>query len=950
GLVVKDALNQSSHSENTRLKEIFLATFGVCFLGTPHRGSKSASIGKIAYQASVAITKRPNIQLLQALERNSGTLDSIADRFGQTLLKGQMQISSFREEMETRRFLICSTIVVDSDSAKIGDRREEVGSIPANHRNMAKFAAATDAGFKRVSSQLRRWVERIKMAKNAFMEHDRHDCLTSLNNEETRQRIQDVSISHRQTFHWLFDREVVKFRGWLESSVDDISRIFWIQGKPGSGKSTLMKYALHEERTKKILATDDSQWTLVGFFFHDRGSGVQKSLSGMLQEILYQILHQIKGLIPFVQPHYAKLARGQQTRSPTWDVDTLRSALLAITKQNEVGACICLFLDALDEHDGDNDQLATLLYDLVSGVEKGKVKIKICLASRSWNIFDLRFGHCPGFAIHNYTQNDIRNYTMSRLGNSLGLARLDVSPEKFESIASQVTGKASGVFIWVKLVVDELVKGIRDGTPLSVLEDELSKIPQELKDLYLRTMSKIEPTYVEECYTLLQIALCSLSPLTPGVIIKCTSYSLRGFPDELASQQEMIRWLKSRSGGLLEIVSRDSPGQGQGTANDSVRVVQFIHQTAKEFVRDYKHDLGLRWGSDDSKPRLSGYVRLLQCAVVYENDWARVFGGDMLFVYANLVEKVSPEEAADVSSILREMASRNNWETLLQMISNSQGYYASRIANRLLEADRSSRVELMCCLAIAAGLRNCVRTMLKGISDFPMDPCLLHIAATGEQIVPNQDRAGMVKTLLDAGHPVDMAAAPLDILPPSHRLHPSFYARAAYTTLAILLRSRGLNSITEESRLSIAKVLLEHGANPNEAIFREGDQMSMNCLQHCARFEGADMARLFLQHGADLSTPHPGSGLTPRMFATLRGNRSVLEAFSGPNIYKMSTIQSPPPPNAATAIPAFSTSAREAFEDFLKDSASRYRISKEKRINIISWIKNDFRESKTQND
>ncbi|KAI9766128.1 MAG: hypothetical protein M1839_005023 [Geoglossum umbratile] len=64
----------------------------------------------------------------------------------------------------------------------------------------------------------------------------------------------------------------------------------------------------------------------------------------------------------------------------------------------------------------------------------------------------------------------------------------------------------------------------------------------------------------------------------------------------------------------------------------------------------------------------------------------------------------------------------------------------------------------------------------------------------------------------------------------------------------------------------------------------------------------------------------------------------------------MSTIQSPPPPNAATAIPAFSTSAREAFEDFLKDSASRYRISKEKRINIISWIKDDFREPKTQNN
>ena len=69
--------------------------------------------------------------------------------------------------METRKFVIFSTIVVDANSAKIGDRREEVGSIPANHRNMTKFAFATDIGFKRVSAQLRRWVERIKKAKKS---------------------------------------------------------------------------------------------------------------------------------------------------------------------------------------------------------------------------------------------------------------------------------------------------------------------------------------------------------------------------------------------------------------------------------------------------------------------------------------------------------------------------------------------------------------------------------------------------------------------------------------------------------------------------------------------------------------------------------------------------------------------------------------------------------------
>ena len=52
----------------------------------------------------------------------------------------------------------------------------------------------------------------------------------------------------------------------------------------------------------------------------------------------------------------------------------------------------------------------------------------------------------------------------------------------------------------------------------------------------------------------------------------------------------------------------------------------------------------------------------------------------------------------------------------------------------------------------------------------------------------------------------------------------------------------------------------------------------------------------------------------------------------------MVTIQPPPAPDAAAAIAAFSTSARQAFEDFLDSQSSRYWITKQKRANIIFWI------------
>ncbi|KAL8678394.1 MAG: hypothetical protein Q9186_005236 [Xanthomendoza sp. 1 TL-2023] len=81
GIIVKAALNRSSATQGTWLKDIAPATFGVCFLGTPHRGSKSASLGKIAYEIANIATRRPNIRLLQGLERNSETLEQVGDTF-----------------------------------------------------------------------------------------------------------------------------------------------------------------------------------------------------------------------------------------------------------------------------------------------------------------------------------------------------------------------------------------------------------------------------------------------------------------------------------------------------------------------------------------------------------------------------------------------------------------------------------------------------------------------------------------------------------------------------------------------------------------------------------------------------------------------------------------------------------------------------------------------------
>jgi len=80
--------------------------------------------------------------------------------------------------------------------------------------------------------------------------------LNTLNYSSMRSRHARIVEAHARTFDWIFvppdevpkDRKlpVVKFVRWLRQS----DSIYWISGKAGSGKSTLMKYLSNHQNTR----------------------------------------------------------------------------------------------------------------------------------------------------------------------------------------------------------------------------------------------------------------------------------------------------------------------------------------------------------------------------------------------------------------------------------------------------------------------------------------------------------------------------------------------------------------------------------------------------------------------------------------------------------------------------------------------------------------------------
>ncbi|KEF62393.1 uncharacterized protein A1O9_00365 [Exophiala aquamarina CBS 119918] len=81
-------------------------------------------------------------------------------------------------------------------------------------------------------------------------------------------------------------------------------------------------------------------------------------------------------------------------------------------------------------------------------------------------------------------------------------------PDKY--IARNHSQKADGVFLWVRLVVRELLKRVRDGESASELLDQLHAIPPDLDNCFMRMMETIEPRYRQAASTMLQIAFCRM--------------------------------------------------------------------------------------------------------------------------------------------------------------------------------------------------------------------------------------------------------------------------------------------------------------------------------------------------------------------------------------------------------------------------------------------------------
>ncbi|EHK42170.1 hypothetical protein TRIATDRAFT_146839, partial [Trichoderma atroviride IMI 206040] len=393
-------------------------------------------------------------------------------------------------------------------------------------------------------------------------------------------RYEQIPEAHKRTFEWIFDpRRWDNFTNWLRGS----GSLYWITGKPGSGKSTLMKLLFNDARTRGHLKQWISGLPLVtaGFFFWNSGTAMQMSRLGLLQTLLYQVLKERPALIPQVFPDRWRLYNLFGGDLHPWDWHELSRAIKVLVLDDSLR--FLLFIDGLDEFDGKISDLIDILTNVAMSLN-----VKICVASRPWLAFEEAFRDRPGLRLEELTSSDIRHFVTAKLKNNGRFVELEQQYQQSAlSLISEITEKASGVFLWVHLVVASLLQGLRDGAWISELQKKVLELPTDLEQLFKKILDNFEPSYFEQTSRIFQVTRAAAEPLS----LLNLAFAERGVLEALVAEvtplptdemyyntETMRRRLVSRCQGLLEVSPIDSK------LHLPYAKVQYLHRTVKDFM------------------------------------------------------------------------------------------------------------------------------------------------------------------------------------------------------------------------------------------------------------------------------------------------------------------------------------------------------------------------------
>ncbi|CZR69344.1 uncharacterized protein PAC_19244 [Phialocephala subalpina] len=581
GLLVKEALVESKkHGPDSPKIDVYKSTQGVVFFGTPHKGSNDAKWGLLLRSIASAAFDT-NDKIIRTLEPDSELLDKLARDFQDIADEGKLKVCSLLESAGKTGLPIFNSKVVPDSSASFGSRKfEHQDYIEKNHMNMCRFVGKEDGGYSRFRDGLEFCVE--TQGGVLTEENTRQGLLRSLNYGEMLAREAQLVDANVNTLDWVWSLTTSpsSFSQWLSNGTG----IFWIQGKPGSGKSTLMNYLKQHRRTRKFLTGAHCRHSIIIRFFFDfrARSGISNSFEGLLRSFLTQLTLEI----PELSAHVAEfghdpiaMLQPKTQQEFFWSTNNLRQALLSALRQCSTN--ILILIDGVDELEGTGRNMLDMVefFQALASLDNVERRVKICIASRPHPLIVAAFNSSCGFKLQHQNDNGIKSYIHLRLKI---VTQDPHSPSSFRSVLAQfgelIRKRSQGVFLWARFAVDEVLVGLAEGDEEEEIWARLQALPDELEEIYARIIKRtvLACGSSEETAIMLQIAYFTYRSLTLLEFFTVVQLSLgRPSLDDSFSCASFENRLRAKTGGLVEVVETKTTPHGE---------VKLIHETVRAYL------------------------------------------------------------------------------------------------------------------------------------------------------------------------------------------------------------------------------------------------------------------------------------------------------------------------------------------------------------------------------
>lgn len=425
-------------------------------------------------------------------------------------------------------------------------------------------------------------------------------------------RLRTINEPARQTCHWLLEHDT--YKTWRHG--DNVSLhhgLLWIRGKPGSGKSTLLREAYRDALRTSVQAT------CCAFFFNAKGGRLERSVEGLYRSLLCQLLVRFPGSqVPLVaslqecRRQQRADDEGLDTSEFPWQESELKK-FLEETINSQRGEHIIMFIDAVDECYQRARDIAYFLRGLTDFAYSCKVRLEVCFSSRQFPNISLR--DCPEISVENFNAHDIALYADQKLA----VGGLSQEAHNFTTLRDTVLEKASGVFLWVVLVVDRLLRDYDEGFNARQLTARLHQMPAPLSELFTDLLSQNheDPGTTVRFFQWAILGaqnlrlrewrhvLCFVRSGGFASLEKWRRSALYPETDEQLEKQIRnismglveVRGGELKAGSAQKLASEDidSIGAGAGSLAEEgeTRTVQVVHQSVREFFLNQNGFLAL---------------------------------------------------------------------------------------------------------------------------------------------------------------------------------------------------------------------------------------------------------------------------------------------------------------------------------------------------------------------